>query len=425
MLEETETLIGASRAALLADVDTHALTQPAVIMNSLSWERDQWIQLDGRWRRVTVPALGYTTVDWAESQPMPGNLVASAGLLENDKLRVRLAPDGTISSLFDKEHDREVVSAQEPGNALLLYQDRGDAWDIPMDYASRPPERAVLQSSDALVDGPRAVVRQIFAVGGSRLEQQVVLTAGSRRLDFVTTVDWRERGKMLRARFPLAVRATEATFDIQFGSIRRPTHSNTSWDLARFEVCGQKWADLSQVDYGVALLNDCKYGYGVERNVISLNLLRSPDYPDPVADRATHAFTYALYPHAGGPSAGRVERAGYELNVPLTPCLVPPHAGTAPATAWFFQVDASNVVVETVKQAELGEGVIVRLYESHGKSIRTRLYSAFPLARVCEVDLIEQHDRDVAADDGSVELELGPFEIRTLRLFLQPAGHRR
>ena len=274
-----------------------------------------------------------------------------------------------------------MIAAGGAANALLLYRDTGDAWDIPMDYASRPPAQATLLACEAVVDGPRAIVRQTYQVGTSRLDQEVVLTAGSWKLDFVTTVDWQERGQMLRASFPLAVHAREATYDIQFGSIRRPTHTNTSWDVAKFEVCGQKWADVSQADYGIALLNDCQYGYGVQGNVLTLDLLRSPSYPNPTADVATHRFIYALYPHMGGPAAGEVVRAGYELNVPLTVSPVARHAGAQPTLASLFPVEAANVVIETVKQAEGGADIIVRLYEAQGMSARTWVHSALPIAQ--------------------------------------------
>ena len=223
---------------------------------------------------------------------------------------------------------------------------------------------------------------------------------------------------MLRASFPLAVRAAEATYDVQFGSVRRPTHRNTSWDLAKFEVCGQKWVDLSQGDYGVALLNDCKYGHAVEPSAISLNLLRSPSHPDPVADQATHEFTYAVYPHPGGAQTSGVGRAGYELNVPVVAMLATQHEGTRPAAASLFQVDAANVVIETVKLAEEGDGVIVRAYESQGMATRTCLYCAFPIAGSWEGDLMEEHAREIAGDAVGVALDFAPFEIRTVRLAL-------
>jgi alpha-mannosidase len=363
-----------------------------------------------------VPSLGYAVVDWVEPQSIPAGLVATQSVLENELLRACFGQDGTMVSLYDKEHERDVVPVGEEANVLMLYQDDGDAWDIPLDYAARPCRQATLLESKAFVDGPRAVLHQSFQAGSSRLDQQIILTAGSRRLDFVTTVDWQESSTMLRTRFPLTVRASTATYDIQFGSFTRPTHRNTSWDQARFEVCGQKWVDISEAGYGVALLNDCKYGHAVEPNAISLNLLRSPSYPDPTADRAKHEFTYALYPHAGGPGDGGVGRAGYELNMPLLASPITPHHGTGPAAASFAQVDAVNVVVETVKQAETGDAIVLRLYEAQGKATRTHVHFAFPVETLQEVDLMEENARDIAAGDTDAILTFAPFEIRTLRL---------
>ena len=240
-----------------------------------------------------------------------------------------------------------------------------------------------------------------------------MLTAGSWKLDFVTTVDWQERGQMLRAS-SLAVHAREATYDIQFGSIRRPTHTNTSWNVAKFEVCGQKWADVSEADHGIALLNDCQYGYGVQGNVLSLDLLRSPSYPDPTADVATHRFIYALYPHMGGPAAGEVVRAGYELNVPLTVSPVARHAGAQPPLASLFQVEAANVVIETSSRPRAARTSSCGCTRRRACRLARGCTVRFRIARWQEVDLMEEHAEDIPAE-GSTGLALGPFEIRTLK----------
>ena len=205
-----------------------------------------------------------------------------------------------------------------------------------------------------------------YQLNQSTLTQQIILTAGSRRIDFVTQVDWHEEHKMLRTSFPLQIRVQQATCDIQFGTIRRPTHRNTSWDMARHEICAHKWVDLSQPDYGVTLMNDCKYGYYVEESLLDLNLLRSPTYPDPVADRTQHEFTYALYPHDGDHIDGEAVREGYVLNVPLTTVPLEPHEGDAEAERLFVTMDSASIILETLKPAEDGDGMIVRLFETYG-----------------------------------------------------------
>ena len=178
----------------------------------------------------------------------------------------------------------------------------------------------MLVSAEPFEDGPVAGIRQVYHYEQdgrvSVLTQEIRLTAGSPRLDFVTHVDWKASARMLRTSFPVDVHANEATCEVQFGWIKRPTHENTTWDLARYEVCAQRWVDLSERGYGVALLNDCKYGHQLRGSVLDLNLLRSPHSPDPVADRAEHEFTYSLYPHAGDHIAGGVLRAAAALNTP-------------------------------------------------------------------------------------------------------------
>jgi len=221
---------------------------------------------------------------------------------------------------------------------------------------------------------------------------------------------------MLRTSFPVAVRSQQVTCDIQFGAIKRPTHRNTSWDMARQEICAHKWVDLSQDDYGVALLNDCKYGHYVEGNVIDLNLLRSPTYPDPVADRAVHRLTYALYPHLGNHVTGRVLQAGYELNVPLQVTLISDPQGSAPARHSYLEVTHDGVIIEAVKRAEDERGVIIRLYEAHGSHARTRVGFGFPVRAASLNTLMEQHIASLPIVDGGVELAFEPFEIMTLRL---------
>jgi alpha-mannosidase len=240
--------------------------------------------------------------------------------------------------------------------------------------------------------------------------------ASGRRIDFITHADWHESSKMLRTSFPINVQATEATCEIQFGNIRRPTRRNTSWDMAQFEVCAHKWVDLSERAYGVALLNDCKYGHQVCENVLDLNLLRSPNHPDPVADQGEHEFTYSLLPHAGDYVSGEVIQRSYELNVPLRLTTVAAHADSAPATASLFSVDAPNVIVEAIKKAEDSDDMIVRLYEATGATTRATLHFGLPVGSAALVNLLEEQAKPLDVHDGAVTLRFGPFEIHTLRI---------
>jgi alpha-mannosidase len=416
LLTQVEGLTAAAEDSLSARVDTAGMAEPLIVGNSLSWPREEFVAHAGRWLRVSVPPMGYAAVDAAAAAPEFIPPEATPDRLENAFLRVRFGPDGTLASVYDKEHDREVLAPGEAGNRLAEYRDHGDAWDIPAHYDERLPEAFALESVEAGVDGPRACVTHIRRHGRSTLRQDIVLMAGSRRLDFVTRVDWRERGRMLRASFPTSVRADEAACEIQFGHLRRPTHANTSWDLAKFEVCAHKWVDLSERGYGVALLNDCKYGHALRGSTLDLNLLRSTSSPDPDADLGAHEFTYALLPHAGDLVAGRVIQSAYELNVPMRMAPALRQSGPAPARASFLQVDAPNIIVEAVKQAEDGADLIARLYEATGASTRAKVRVSLGAASAALVDLMEEHPQPLVLEDGCVELRFAPFEIHTLRL---------
>ncbi|MCC3373990.1 alpha-mannosidase [Cohnella sp. REN36] len=399
------------------------------VFNSLPWEREEWLQAAGEWRRVRVPAMGYARLDEAE-QPVSGEgsaapaprASAEARKLENELLEVAFGEEGAIVSIRDKAARREVLAPGGKGNALRVYDDRGDAWDFRQDYrqtgGSAAPE---LIETTAFADGPRAGFVHRYRYGGSELTQRVILTQGSRRLDFETTVDWREDDKMLRTSFPLDIRSDSASCEIQFGYLNRPTHRNTSWDYAKDEICAHQWIDMSEPDYGVALLNDCKYGHRAEGGTLDLNLLRSPSYPDPEADRAEHTFTYSLYPHPGDLVAADVYKRGYELNVPLRTATAAVGSETASSSRTdvaytLLQADHPNVMIEAVKRAEDGEDLIVRLYETAGSRLRTTLHAGFDTAQVWEADLMEAKTEQLHPAGRAVALSFAPFEIKTLRL---------
>jgi alpha-mannosidase len=416
MLQRIGALDGRARQALAGMIDAGSAAVPTLIWNSTSWEREEWLKINHDWYQVRVPAMGYAVIDLACPAAIPGGMAADPVRLENDQFLVTLAADGSLAAVYDKANQRQVLDAA--GNRLAVYIDEGDAWDIPIGYADRPPEYFRLQNVAASVDGPKAGLKQTFAYGNSVLEQAIALIHGSRRIDFITKVDWRERQKMLRTSFPVNARNTEAVCEIQFGALRRPTHRNTTWDMAKFEVCAQKWIDLSDAGYGVALLNDCKYGHKVYQNILDLDLLRGPIYPDPEADLGHHEFTYALYPHQGDYSGGRVTQAGYELNIPLTMTPLASHSGgKLPSNASFIAVRPGNIIVDTVKKAEDNRGVIVRLYESAGRETIAELEINFPYQTMELVNLMEERCDQSKLGDGA-RLAFAAYEIHTLHFTL-------
>jgi alpha-mannosidase len=302
------------------------------------------------------------------------------------------------------------------GNLLSLYHDHPndwDAWDVDLSYEKCLCETACAVRVRRL---PGGAVRQgldfSLTVGRSDLRQIVRLAQGSKRLDLETTVDWREKHKMLRVSFPVSVRSERAGFDVQFGFVFRPTHRNTSWDQARFEVAAHRYADLSDSDYGVALLNDCKYGHKVVENTLDLCLLRAPTYPDPDADQGEHHFTYSLLPHRGDLAHSEVISQASLLNAP--PALL---AGRgAPASGFPWELRAEGLSCEAFKKAEREEALILRLVETQGRRVLGELRLRDPEWTVTTVDLMERPEGEPLPHTGFVPLTFEPFEIRTFKL---------
>lgn len=412
VLQVAEALAAGAQGAIAAQVDTSGMTTPVLLFNATPHRRQEFL----RGVEVDVPALGYAAVDLA-GPPTTGGVSTGPGWTENGVLRVGWDSAGRLTSIWDREHDRQVLAAGRPGNVFHLHHDRPreyDAWDV---------DRSYLDDFEEL-DGPvdiavveAGVVSFRRTFGASTIEQTMVLNPGSRRLDFVTEVDWHERHRFLKVAFPVDVHTDRATFEIQFGHLSRPTHENTSWEQARFEVCAHRWADLSEAGYGVALLNDCKYGYDVRGDTLRLSLLRAPTAPDPQCDQGRHRFTYALLPHTGDPFVGGVLEAASALNAPLKVLPVGRHPGPLPPSMSFVSVDDPAFVVVAVKRADDGSGdAVIRGYEAYGGHRRVRLRPAMAFTSARRTDLLERPRHELTVENGAVVLELRPFELVTLRL---------
>ena len=374
-----------------------------------------------------VPAIGWTTLR-LERRENPQHVSSGARVerfggtvvLENEVLRVEIGSDGTLHRVYDRALGREALDGR--GNQLWAYVDKPrewDAWDVNEDYELEGEEVGAVESLEVVEDGPlRASVRVERRWRSSRITQTYRLCAGSRRLDVETEISWHERQVLLRALFPLAIRSHEATFETMYGAHRRPTHRNTSWDSTRFEVSAHRFADLSEPDYGVALLNDGKYGYSARDNVLGLSLLRSPMYPDPLADEGDHRFTYGLFPHPGDwTEAGVVEEA-FALNSPLF--AVPgTRDGSPQAGLGLASVEGLEVALGSLKMAEDGRAVVLRLYEPRGARGGCAVHFARGVERVERANLLEEAEGPVEVSGGTVRLELRPFEVVTLRVELQ------
>ncbi|MET7892712.1 alpha-mannosidase [Streptomyces mirabilis] len=369
-----------------------------------------------------VPAGGSALLDAAEP---PRPVTVDGRVLDNGLVRVELAEDGTLASVRDLTADREVLA--DKGNLLRLHSDLPnywDAWDIDKHYKNRYTDLLDAESVTVVEDGPllgALKVERAFGKG-SRIVQTITVRAGSRRIDVETEIDWHEAEKILKAAFPVDIRAPHSSAEIQFGHVQRPTHTNTSWESARFEVYGHRWVHIAEPGYGVAVINDSTYGHDVSRTVredggttttVRLSLVRAPRVPDPEADQGKHRFTYALLP---GASIEDAIAEGYALNLPLR---VADSAGPAEPVV---SVDGEGVTIEAVKLADDASGdVVVRLYESRGGRGTGTLRTGFPLAGAQVTDLLERPLTTADTDGNTVAVALRPFEVRTLRLAVAKA----
>jgi alpha-mannosidase len=447
---------------LLHDADAHWLEvideripgDSLVIRNSLSWQRSDPVciesaqdTLDRHWRtpddetlacqqveggvlvKAPVAALGHLVILPATAaSEQPNELKVATSGIENPLLAVEFGDDGSISRIYDKLQQREVLAEGKSANRFCLYEDRPityDAWDIDAFYMETTPEHPVLLDSRVVEIGPlRGSIQQRWQGQDYTITQTISLFCDSQLIRFTTHVDWQQSHKMLRVEFPVNLRCSQASYEIQFGHVSRPTHMNTSWDMARFEVVGHRWADISQPDYGVAIINDCKYGHQILGNTISLNLLRSPKIPDPQADMHEHRFSYGLLPHSGDLYHSDVIHRAHEFNTPMRVVKAArAHTGKAAiqpsANNSFISLnngEPTSVIIDCIKKAEEDQALIIRCYESQGTDQLVSFSFAREPSRIEIVDLIERSQQRIETTTTPVEISFSPFEIVTLKV---------
>lgn len=385
-----------------------------------------------------VPAIGYkvyAAVKGDGVQALYSNLEGEGGVIENDFFRVVVnEKSGNIKSIYWKLKRRELVPVGCEANILQVYEDRPQDWDAwNIGYTGRMWE---INQADSVKIVKQTQVRIVLEVKKSFLgmdkerysptedfpssffTQYITLYKDLPRIDILTEADWWESHMFLKAAFPLDISSEYATYEIPYAAIRRTTRSGTLWEKARFEVPALRWADLSDDRIGVSLLNDCKYGYDIHGNVMKLSLLRAPTWPDKMADRGKHTFTYSLYVHDGNWNDGDTVKQARQLNSPLIAVVTGIHKGSLPALYSFFTVSPGGVILDTVKQAEAGRGFILRLYESLGREEQVMVTCFVSPKRVIETNLIEQQleSSTVMMDGKTVQLSFKPFEIKTLKV---------
>ena len=423
----TDKIIGDSLGGIAARVAAEGAARPALVANTLPVARDEVVEVSGTLHRLGAPPCGWSVTDLAVDTVHGDPPVTSGNSwMENGRLRIEWDAAGLVRSVRHLATDREVVAPGAAANLLQLMEDTPadwDAWDIDREAFATAVDLVEVDSVELVEQSPlRATLRVVRSFGDSRIEQLISLSQGSGRFEVRCSADWHEDHKLLKVAFPVDVQASTARHEIQFGHVERPTHQNTSWDAARFETCAHTWVDLSEEGFGVALLNDSKYGHDVSGSTIRLSLLRAPTWPDPFADRGRHTFAYALYPHLGSATAGGVIAEAHAFNNPLRVMTVGSNdtdteRGGVPGVHSLLAVDDPGLVVSALKAADDGHGTIVRLHEAFGGRRRIGLH--LPGAtRADRVDLLEEPTTGQSPDviDGVVGFELRPFELVTLRI---------
>lgn len=362
-----------------------------------------------------IPAFGWAPL----SRTHTDSVMSENGVIENGILKITLNEKGELSSVYDKRFERELVEDGKSVNRFVFYENRPkrcDAWEIPQYYTQKFWEIDKAESITHFTYGTVGGVIVKSKYMDSEIVQEITLSVNSPRIDFKTYVNWREEQTLMRVHFPTNIHSPQATYEIQYGHIERPTHRNTSFDEAKFEVCAHKWADLSEYGFGVSLMNDCKYGYSVLGGDISLSLVKSSSEPFECADICEHNFTYSLFLHNGDFRKSRVIEEAALLNNPLI-CIKPDKKGTRLPEHYSF-VSSSNpaAVIDCVKKAEDSDAVILRIYESHNSKALTELTFGFGVKKAFVCDMLENELYEAPINSNKLKISLSNFEIQTLKI---------
>jgi alpha-mannosidase len=457
---ETNEISDASLKTLAAQIDTRSRDGvPVLVWNSLAWQRSGLVTLDVQMpdptnevsvvdaqgkvlpsqvlssdsatntfkllvRAENVPALGYALVDVVSGKKtFPSDLKSDSLTIENDALKLTVDKNsGCITSLYDKRSQFETLAAGGCGNELQAFTDKPkkyDAWNIDPGTLDVPPAKLDTAESVELIEHTplRAVIRVKRKWQSSTFTQDIALSTGADHALVSTDVDWRERHILLKAAFPLAATSKNATYEIPYGSIERPTTRDNSFEKGRFEVLALRWADEGDGQHGFSLINNSKYGYDGVGNLLRLSLLRSPTSPDPEADQGMQHFSYALYPHQGDWKQALTVEHGYDFNYPLTATQVAAHTGKLPAVHSYVSVSSPTVILTALKKAEDSNALVLRMYESAGKSQQVEVAIPAGARQATVTNLMENEDGSpVPFANGTATVSIHPYEILTLKV---------
>ena len=390
-----------------------------IVFNPHSFPGNGVVRIGGRTVYVTdIPAKGYRVIK--DVMYSKNHIKISGRKAENAYFLIEFDKDRNIKRIFDKKAGREILRAGSIGNELQIYEDRPDnydAWEISGYYSHKHYTILDVSSVKVIDDGVRKGVETIRKYMNSQIKQTIWLYENTGRIDFETELDWHERHQLLKAAFPVDINSDKATYEIQFGTVERPAHMNTSWDEAKFEVCAHKFADYSECGYGIALMNDCKYGYDIHNGVMKLTLVKCATYPNPEADQGHHSFTYSLYPHTEPLGESEVAKEATLLNYPMYALPVSNDVSGAkiPSSYSLINSDCENIIIDTVKESEDGEDTIVRLYENSNRRTKVNINIGFDFSKAYICDLEENELTELVTEGRSLSLTVKPFEIITLK----------
>ena len=415
------------------------------IFNPLSFERSELIEIEAdnvgiidmtEGRQIETVSENGITKFFAENIPSIGykkykltekaSITASGNLAKEDKEQFIIENDlfileiskitGDLTRLYHKKADREGLC--EKGTGLVLYNeifDFGDAWNIArisLDNGVRVDGflSAELVENTAFT----AKVKVLRSFNRSRLCQIISVTKTGPRIDFITEVDWQETGLMLKAEFVAPVYSSYATYDIPYGNMKLSTKDSTAWDIAKYEMCAHKWVDLSEPNFGVSVLSDCKYGYVIKNNKLTVTLLKSPRYPDDTCDIGLHKFTYSFMAHEGGFNSGGTDKEGYKLNI--KPVVIS-GGREDEGYASFAKTDADNVYIECIKFSEDSDNdIIIRAFENHGSKTKCKMTLMNSFSQCYECDMSENELSNMKSEGNDIYFEINPYEIKTVKI---------
>jgi len=364
-----------------------------------------------------VPALSMATIYFTEGSGESYEPIdEEVDEYEDDLYIIAFDDDGAISRLYDKTAEREVIKAGGVGNALEVYEDKSmkyDAWDIDI-YYTQKKERFKMVGVPRVIECGELItrIRTQYAYNLSTISQDMVIYAHSGRIDFVTHANWHESHRLLKASFSADIRATRANYDIQYGYADRPTHKNTSWDWAKFEVCAHKWADISEQNYGAAILSESKYGFNIHESEMKISLLRSPKAPDYEADMGEHDFTYSFLPHEGSAADGGVIEEATALNLPISVR----KGEDVLSGRRVIVIDSDDIGIDAIKAGYSENCVILRVHELRGGARKATITSDFSFKAYKPCNIIENDIGELVKSD-TIEAAFRPFEIKTYKLY--------